>query len=381
MGKRILILAVFSVIMSVLLFGIWSNIHVYAQQQSSPPRKAAADSLNTTTKISSEIKAKMCNPSNPSLKVVNATESRICGIPRTVKPHTSSTQPQTSSVSSSSTPPYQQALTTKPTSVASISPPSASTKQQQITNNNTNSISRTTVPHTTGATMAPVSNPTNRSLGSSLSSSTSSIAPQVKAVNHLQQQQRQQQTPITPINSTTTSDATTSRQNYTLSTSTTPPSVTSDKTMYLGYHAASGSKKTPFNHDNSLTDKTDDSANPKSPSHSTRSTTAADNGSTTRKTSGISTDNTNSDSSSTDISTPTTKPSDPHHAKLSTAVDNGSTGKKNKNADTTKIDITPTTNRESASELASAIKNKVDSMIRNSIGGIIHKTPFLLPFH
>jgi hypothetical protein len=35
----------------------------------------------------------------------------------------------------------------------------------------------------------------------------------------------------------------------------------------------------------------------------------------------------------------------------------------------------------SSSELASSIKNKVDSMIRNSISGIINKTPFLLPFH
>ena len=361
MGKRSLIFAVFSVIMGLLFFGIWSNIHVYAQQQSSPqPRKATADSLDTTTKISPEIKAKMCNPGNPSLKVVNATESRICGIPRTVKPHTSSAAtPPTSSVSSSV--PQQTTTTTKPKSVTSVSHPSATTKQQQITNNNTNSISRT-VP-TTGATMTP-----DRSLGSSLSSSPSSIAPQVKAIN---QQQRQQQPPITPINSTTASDATTSRQNYTLSTSTTPPSVTSGKTMYLGYHSE---KSNPSNRGSSSTDKTEDSANPKSASHSTRSTTAVDNGSTTRKSRSISTDNTNGDSSSTDVT-------NRHHAKLSTAVDNGSTGKKNKNTDTTKIDTTPTTNRESASELASAIKNKVDSIIRNSISGIIHKTPFLLPFH
>ena len=35
----------------------------------------------------------------------------------------------------------------------------------------------------------------------------------------------------------------------------------------------------------------------------------------------------------------------------------------------------------SLSHLASAIKNEVHSIIRNTIGGIIHKTPFLLPFH
>jgi hypothetical protein len=34
----------------------------------------------------------------------------------------------------------------------------------------------------------------------------------------------------------------------------------------------------------------------------------------------------------------------------------------------------------SSSDLASAIKG-VDSIIRNSIGGVIDKTPFLLPFH
>ena len=30
-------------------------------------------------------KAAMCNPSNPKLKFVNGTESRICGIPKTIK--------------------------------------------------------------------------------------------------------------------------------------------------------------------------------------------------------------------------------------------------------------------------------------------------------
>src|SRR5919197_2182225 len=30
-------------------------------------------------------KAAMCNPSNPKLKYVNGTESRICGIPKTIK--------------------------------------------------------------------------------------------------------------------------------------------------------------------------------------------------------------------------------------------------------------------------------------------------------
>jgi hypothetical protein len=72
----------------ILLFAVWSNIPAYAQQPSSlptiPPPSIASSPSNTT--ISPEIKAKMCNPSNPSLKVVNTTEARICGIPKTVGP-------------------------------------------------------------------------------------------------------------------------------------------------------------------------------------------------------------------------------------------------------------------------------------------------------
>ena len=34
--------------------------------------------------ITEEQKAAMCDPSNPKLKFVNGTESRICGIPKTL---------------------------------------------------------------------------------------------------------------------------------------------------------------------------------------------------------------------------------------------------------------------------------------------------------
>ena len=60
---------------AVLVFAIWGNISAYAQQSSTP-----------STIISPELKAKMCNPSNPDLKVVNTTEARICGISKTIKP-------------------------------------------------------------------------------------------------------------------------------------------------------------------------------------------------------------------------------------------------------------------------------------------------------
>ena len=48
---------------------------------------------NTTSSLTPEQKAAICDPNNPSsrLNPVNTTESRICGIPLTVKPHTSNT--------------------------------------------------------------------------------------------------------------------------------------------------------------------------------------------------------------------------------------------------------------------------------------------------
>ena len=50
---------------------------------------------NTTSSLSltPEQKAALCDPNNPSsrLNPVNTTESRICGIPVTVKPHPSNT--------------------------------------------------------------------------------------------------------------------------------------------------------------------------------------------------------------------------------------------------------------------------------------------------
>ena len=41
--------------------------------------------------ITEEQKAAMCDPNNPKLKFVNGTESRICGIPKTIKNTTSTT--------------------------------------------------------------------------------------------------------------------------------------------------------------------------------------------------------------------------------------------------------------------------------------------------
>jgi hypothetical protein len=129
-----------------VLLGILSNILAYAQQSSSP---AAASSPSTTT-ISADLKAKMCDPSNPSLKIVNTTESHICGIPKTVKPSpTLSATPPTSAVLSSSS------SATKPTTIASAAAP----KQQQIVTTRTTSTG-------TPATIAQVSNAGSRTLSS-----------------------------------------------------------------------------------------------------------------------------------------------------------------------------------------------------------------------
>ncbi|MFL6409755.1 MAG: hypothetical protein ACJ71K_00740, partial [Nitrososphaeraceae archaeon] len=88
MSRTNLIFTVFPILVAILVFGIWSNIYVYAQQSSSPLPLASPASQSSSsppapasspsaTTISSELKAKMCDPSNPSLKVVNTTESNI----------------------------------------------------------------------------------------------------------------------------------------------------------------------------------------------------------------------------------------------------------------------------------------------------------------
>ena len=99
----------------ILLFAVWSNIIVYAQQISSPTilPPSTPSSLSNTT-ISPEIKAKMCNPSNPSLKAVNTTEARICGIPKTVGPALASSvaQPPKTTTSPSAAPLAQSSKNT-----------------------------------------------------------------------------------------------------------------------------------------------------------------------------------------------------------------------------------------------------------------------------
>jgi hypothetical protein len=174
---------------------IFSANIAYGQQLSSSP---TASSLSTTT-ISAKLKAEMCDPSNPRLKVVNTTESHICNIPKTIKNTT--------------------------TTAAAIA-----------TTNNNNVVSRSNSA-ITAATMTPISKSSNKSL-----SSPSTIAPQANAIN-------QQQQLVTISNGT-------AGQNYTFAAAT--PAVASGKLMYLGNHggvSGSSSNTTPTNPDTSPKDK------------------------------------------------------------------------------------------------------------------------------
>src|SRR5919202_4873406 len=210
MNHTTLTVIVFSFLVGTLVFAIWSNTRVFAQQLPSVSSSPAAGNHSTSSSsnvISSELKVKMCDPSNPSLKVVNTTESRICSIPKTLKPSLLSspaTPPTSADVSSSSSSP-QTTTTTKPTTSATNAATPTPKQQQQIaaTNKNNNNASSRPINSVCAATLAQVTNPSNKSLSSTSSSSSSSaIAPQVKAIN--QQQHKQ---PITRINSTTTQAA------------------------------------------------------------------------------------------------------------------------------------------------------------------------------
>ncbi len=224
MNNTRLIYAVFSVIVGVLLLGIWSNIQVYAQQSSAATPLSTANSPSTTT-ISPELKAKMCDPNNPSLKVVNTTEARICGIQKTVKPPSLPAPTPLTSAVSSPTESKSSPLT------ASLAAP----KQQKIiASNNNNAITpaasqlakQTVAGKETAASVAPVRNISNKSL----SSSSSTIAPQVNAIT--KQQQQQQLLTVSNV---------TAGQNHTFAA--TSPAVTPGKLIYLGYQGSSASLK------------------------------------------------------------------------------------------------------------------------------------------
>jgi hypothetical protein len=192
---------------------------VYGQELSSSP---VSSPVGSTT--SAKFKAVMCDPGNPRLKVVNTTESKICGIPKTVKNATTTTTPSIlppiSAVSSSTI------QITKPRAAAST--PSAP-EQKQIANNNNNVLT---------SDIAAKQSPINI-LQTKSASSTSTIAPQVSSLNPLQLQQELQQSPAVS-NLTAGDDSTLTPLSQT---------TTSGQIMYLGYHGTGGNTV-----DNSLKD-------------------------------------------------------------------------------------------------------------------------------
>jgi hypothetical protein len=332
MNNTYLIFAVFSVLVSVLFFGIWSNIDVYAQQPSSPP------SASSTTTISSDVKAKMCDPSSPNLKVVNTTEARICGIAKTVKPPTLAATPPTTSPVSSSKQQQQPTKITKttPESVANIAAP----KQNQIAStNDNNAVSRSSAT-ATGATITPVGNLSNKSL-----SSQSIIAPQINAIS---KQQTQQPQLLTTISNGT------ELQNYTFSSIS--PVVPPGELMYLGYHGG-------FTGKSSSNTKSDSSSN----SHdNNRDSSSKHTDNTKAESSKHSSDGDTRDSSTVKKKTNDNSKSDSSHS-------NDSSSSKDKTSHDSKSSNDKSdggkSSSSSSSDLGSAIRNKVDSIIKKSISG------------
>lgn len=227
----------------LMLLGVWGNIQVYAQPSSSV---SAADSSST---ISPQVKAIMCDPSNPSLKVVNTTEAHICGVPKTVKPSLSSSTPPTPAVSSTTTTTQQ---TTKPSVNPIVATPS---KEQEIITTGNNVSDKTRI--------APIGNPATKQL----LSTTTTIAPQAI---HQQQQQ------ILPLTATSNNTIT---LNNTLSTAS--PLLGPGKLTFLGFHgsgsthSSSSSVKHSSDTKSSSSSKNEHSSDTKSThSHSTSSSSS-----------------------------------------------------------------------------------------------------------
>jgi hypothetical protein len=78
-GIGIVIILAVSVVVALAQFGIFG----IAQGQGN----LTIGNLTLTP----QQKAAICDPNNPKLKVVNTTESKICGIPVTIKPRTNIT--------------------------------------------------------------------------------------------------------------------------------------------------------------------------------------------------------------------------------------------------------------------------------------------------
>jgi hypothetical protein len=296
MNNTFSISAVLSVLTGLLLLSVWGNIHAYAQPSSSA---LAADSSST---MSPQVKAIMCDPSNPSLKVVNTTEAHICGIPKTVKPSLSSSTPPTSAVSSTTATTHQ---TTKP----SLNPIVATPSKQQETTPTSNNVAEKT-------RLAPIrvieTNPATKQL----SSTTTTIAPQAIHQQQQQQQEQQPQPQILPLTATSNNTIT---LNNTLSTAS--PLLGPGQLTFLGFHG-SGSSSRSDNGDGSGSSSSHSSSSSVKHSSDTKSSSSSkDKHSSDTKSSSSSKDKHSSDTKSTHSHSTSSSSS---HAKSSGHSDHGS---------------------------------------------------------
>jgi hypothetical protein len=286
------VLMLFSIIVGVLVFGIWSNTYAYAQQTSSPNLSGPASEQHVSKiKITSPTRgqqvpiAKDLTISGTSIDNTTSNDCKVLIIVNKVRPYQNTTaigpggaadyskwnfaltskyttikpgqnritakyecanDPNTTSFSSVNITGIQgigaTASSTKPTTTAAA--PSLK-KQQQVSTTNPVSPSTGYITWAIVGSLRKVSQ-----TSSSSSASPSSIAPQVKAINQqqaaapppLQQLQLQQAQRITPINTTTAANDT-AGQNYTFAAATAPSSTaTTDQMLYLGYHGNSDSK-------------------------------------------------------------------------------------------------------------------------------------------
>ena len=282
------VLMLFSIIVGVLIFGIWSNTYAYAQQASSPSLSGPASQQHVSKiKITSPTRgqqvpiAKDLTISGTSIDNATSNDCKVSAIVNKARPYQNTTaigpgraadyskwsfvlaskyttikpgqnritakyecanDPDTTSFSSVNVTGVQgtgaTASSTKPTTTAAAAAPSLK-KQQQVST--TNAVSPSTG-YVTWAIIGSLRKVSETS--SSSSASPSSIAPQVKAINQQQAapQSPQLPQPITPINTTTAANHT-ADQSYTFAAATAAsPTAAPDQMLYLGYHGKSDSK-------------------------------------------------------------------------------------------------------------------------------------------
>ena len=80
------IISVFAVVTATIIMFIGVANFGTAQGQATAADDNSSSSSSSSSSLTPEQRAAMCDPNSPSLKVVNTTESRICGIPKTVQP-------------------------------------------------------------------------------------------------------------------------------------------------------------------------------------------------------------------------------------------------------------------------------------------------------